>query len=141
MAQQRSASPYLWALRVTALVQLALLAVEFATAGQLVMQDMSVLGVHAGTAIAVHVTAGAQLIAAALLVRPGGGPVWPAVVSAAAFGLGFAQAYFGSHMMLGLHVPTALLLVVLVMAVLAASWLPALRNSGSRDSRAGSGIR
>ncbi|GAA1755898.1 MULTISPECIES: hypothetical protein [Streptomonospora] len=130
MVQSPSASPYLWALRVAALAQMALIALEFATAGQLVMEEMSALGLHAGTALAVHVAGGVQLAAAVLLVRPGGGPSWPAVLSALAFGAGFAQAYFGSHMMLGLHVPTALLLVVLVMTVAVAAWLPSLRYAG-----------
>ncbi|KIH98003.1 hypothetical protein LP52_15905 [Streptomonospora alba] len=134
MVQQQSASPYLWALRITALIQAALIAVEFLTAGHLLMQELlgeelSALPLHAGTALAVHVAGGAQVLAAVLLMRPGNGPAWPAVVSAAAFGTGFAQAYFGSHVMLALHVPAALLLVVLVMIVLVGSWLRPLRDS------------
>lgn len=131
MIQPQPDPPYLWGLRITALVHAALLAVEFTTAGQLLMQDMSVMGIHAGAAVAVHVAGGAQLIAATLLVRPGGGPVWPAAASAVAFAASFAQAYFGSHGMLGLHVPAALLLVVLVVVVLAASWLRPLQRAGS----------
>jgi len=131
MIQPSPAPPYLWALRITVLVHAGMLALSFVTAGQLLMEDVGALPVHATTAIGVHVSGGAQLVAAALLARPGRGPLWPAVVSAAAFALSFAQAYFGSHLMLGLHVPAALLLVVLVVAVLAASWLPSLRRAAS----------
>ncbi|MUL41293.1 hypothetical protein FZ103_08895 [Streptomonospora sp. PA3] len=130
MVRPNSAAPFLWALRVTAAVQAALIAVEFATAGQLLMDRSGALPVHAGTALAVHVAGGAQLVAATLLVRPGGGPVWPAVLSAAALATGFAQAYFGSHLMLDWHVPTALLLVALVVAVLVGSWLLPVRRAG-----------
>ncbi|GAA4917440.1 hypothetical protein [Streptomonospora salina] len=133
MAQHQPAPPYLWGLRITALVQAALIAVEFLTAGQLLMQELlgeelSALPLHSGAAVAVHVAGGAQVLAAVLLVRPGNGPVWPAVLSAAAFGTGFAQAYFGSHLMLALHVPAALLLVVLVLIVLVGSWLRPVRR-------------
>ncbi|ASU84189.1 hypothetical protein CDO52_16570 [Nocardiopsis gilva YIM 90087] len=113
---------FLWGLRVTVLLHAALLVVEFVSAGRILVQDDSALPIHGVGAIIVHVVGGLQILAAALLWRPGNGPLWPAVVSAVAFGAGFAQGYFGSHLMLELHVPGAMLLVILVTWILAWSW-------------------
>ncbi|GLU49450.1 hypothetical protein [Nocardiopsis ansamitocini] len=112
----------LWGLRAAVLAQTAVLVWEFVTAGRLVEQDFTALSLHAGGAIVLHVVAGLQFVAALLLWRPGRGSPLPAVVSALAFGLGFVQAYLGSHLMLELHVPVAMLLVVLVAWVLVWTW-------------------
>src|SRR5690625_7638978 len=101
MIQPSPAPPYLWALRITVLVHAGMLALSFVTAGQLLMEDVGALPVRATTAIGVHVSGGAQLVAAALLARPGRGPLWPAVDGAAAFAVRLVHAYFGHHQLLG----------------------------------------
>lgn len=113
---------YLWALRIAALLQTAMLAWEFATAGRLVSADLTVLPLHSWGAIVLHVTAGGQALAAIALWRPGGGPYWPGVVSVVTFALGFVQASLGSSGNIAAHVPTALTLVILVVWVLSWSW-------------------
>ncbi|TDQ47595.1 hypothetical protein [Actinorugispora endophytica] len=117
-----STSAALWGLRAAALAHVAVLTLEFVTAGQLMSQNFAAMSAHSTGALVLHVAAGLQLVAAVLLWRPGRGSPLPMVLSAAAFALGFAQAYFGSHGMLGLHVPAALALVVLVVWVLALAW-------------------
>ncbi|MBB6171875.1 hypothetical protein HNR23_001935 [Nocardiopsis mwathae] len=129
-------SSLLWPLRLTALLHAALLLVEFVTAGRLIIQDYSALPLHSMGAVAVHIAAGLQVLAAVLLWRPGGGPLWPTAVSAAALGAGIAQAYFGSARMLDLHVPMAMLVVILVTWVLAWCWT---RSSARTNDRAVSG--
>lgn len=111
-----------WATRAGVLAHAALLAVEFATAGRLVAQDLTALPLHSGGAVALHAAAGAQLAAALLLWRPGGGPPLPAALSAVAFALG--QAYLGSRLLLSLHVPLAMVLVALVTWTLVLVWRP-----------------
>ncbi|MEY9211046.1 hypothetical protein NI17_012290 [Thermobifida halotolerans] len=118
----------LWGARATALVHAALLVFEFATAGQLVAQNLTALPLHSAGAVALHAAAGAQLAVTLLLWRPGGGSPLPAVLSAAAFALGLVQAYLGSHLLLELHVPLALVLVALVTWVLVLVWRPAARS-------------
>lgn len=113
-----------WATRAGVLAHAALLAVEFATAGRLVAQDLTALPLHSGGAVALHAAAGAQLVAALLLWRPGGGPPLPAVLSAVAFVLGLGQAYLGSRLLLSLHVPLAMVLVALVTWTLVLVWRP-----------------
>ncbi|PSK96751.1 hypothetical protein CLV63_11048 [Murinocardiopsis flavida] len=124
MQETRStvAARYLWALRIAAVLQTAALAWEFFTAGRLVSADMTVLPLHSWGAIGLHIASGIQVLAAVALWRPGGGPLWPAVVSAVAFALSFLQASFGSSGNLAAHVPLALTLVVLVVWVLSWSW-------------------
>ncbi|CAM3925261.1 hypothetical protein GCM10009799_49920 [Nocardiopsis rhodophaea] len=117
------ATSLLWSLRVTVLLHAALLVVEFASAGRILIEDHSALPVHGVGAIAVHAAGGLQILAAVLYWRPGNGPLWPAVASVAAFAAGFVQAYFGSHGILELHVPGAMLLVILVTWILAWSWM------------------
>lgn len=104
----------LWGARIAVLVHAALLTFEFVTAGQLVARDPAALPLHSGGAVALHVAAGAQLAAALLLWRPGGGSPLLPTLSAAAFALGFVQAYLGSSLLLDLHVPVALALAALV---------------------------
>ncbi|MBB4932415.1 hypothetical protein F4561_003235 [Lipingzhangella halophila] len=127
----RPAAPYLWLLRAAVLAHAALLLFEFATAGQLVSGAFGALPLHSTGAIVLHVTAGIQFGAAVLLWWPGRGSALPGVLSAVAFALGFGQAYLGSHRILDLHVPVAMVLVALVTWVLVWSWSTSAHHNRS----------
>lgn len=106
--------PLLWALRVAALLQLAALLWEGATAGQLVTFNMDALSLHYSGAFGVHLTGGLLLVAAVVhryRSRSDPGPartlLW---VALAAFLLGFVQAALGHYGPLQAHVPLALVL-------------------------------
>ncbi|RNL85242.1 hypothetical protein [Halostreptopolyspora alba] len=120
---------YLWLLRAAVLAHAAVLLFEFATAGQLVAGKFGALPLHSTGAVVTHVVAGIQLVAAALFRWPARGSLLPGVLSALAFALGLGQAYLGSHRVLDLHVPVALLLVVLVTWVLAWTWTAPARHA------------
>ncbi|OZM73163.1 hypothetical protein CFN78_09795 [Amycolatopsis antarctica] len=110
-----------WALRITATLTTVVLIAQFVTAGGLLTGENSVEDLHAAGAIALHVLAGLQTVAAALVWRSGG-PWWPAALSVAAFALSFVQASVGETSGLAVHVPLASLLVILTVWVLAWSW-------------------
>lgn len=114
----------LWFVRVAVAGHLALLVWEFVTGGRLVALDFEYLSPHSVGAVVLHVAAGAQLVAAVLVWRPGGGPLLPAVLSLAAFVVGFGQARLGSANVMELHVPVALLLSALVVWAAVLVWSP-----------------
>lgn len=117
-ARARPVTAWEWVLRVAVLAASAVLLWEFVTAGQLITHNLDALPFHYAGALAVHVTTGAQLLAAgALWSRGGRGPGNDRTVlllSLGAFVVGFPQAALGTYGPLQAHVPLALLLVSLV---------------------------
>lgn len=117
-ARARPGTAWEWVLRVAVLAALAVLLWEFVTAGQLITYNLDALPFHYAGALAVHVTTGAQLLAAgALWFSRGRGPGTDRTVlllSLGAFVVGFPQAALGTYGPLQAHVPLALLLVTLV---------------------------
>ncbi|WP_067605415.1 hypothetical protein [Nocardiopsis listeri] len=117
-ARARPVTAWEWVLRVTVPAALAALLWEFVTAGQLITYNLDALPFHYAGAFAVHVTTGAQLLAAgALWSSKGRGPGTHRTVlllSLGAFVVGFPQAALGTYGPLQAHVPLALLLVTLV---------------------------
>ncbi|SIO87158.1 hypothetical protein [Nocardiopsis sp. JB363] len=117
-ARARPVSVWEWVLRVAVLAAVAVLLWEFVTAGQLITDNLDALPLHYGGALAVHVTTGAQLLAAGVLwFSRGRGPGTTRTVfllSLGAFVVGFPQAALGTYGPLQAHVPLALLLVTLV---------------------------
>ncbi|GAA1454639.1 hypothetical protein [Nocardiopsis tropica] len=109
-----TAPPLLWSIRVAALLQLAAVLWEGATAGQLVTFNTAALPLHYYGAFGVHVSAGLLVVAAGLYwYRSGGGPGRPRAIllaGLATFLLGFPQAALGTYGPLQAHVPLALVL-------------------------------
>jgi hypothetical protein len=91
------------------------------TAGQLVSGNESALAQHATGAIVTHVLSGLSMIMAALVWRATRGSVVPVVLAAVVFLVTFAQAYFGSHGPMTVHVPLALIVLGGAVWVLASS--------------------
>ena len=91
------------------------------SAGQLLEQNESALFLHASGAIVLHVLSGLTTLAAALVWRATRGSVLPLALAAVVFVVSFAQAWFGSHGPMGVHVPLALVLLAGAVWVLVAS--------------------
>ncbi|WP_143590370.1 hypothetical protein [Thermoactinospora rubra] len=94
--------------------------VQAVTAGQLLGDGSA--GMHGIGAGAVHLVGLAQLVAALLLWRPGRGPAWPALVSAAILLLGFAQSMTGGSGAVALHVPLGMAIFGLNLWLALWSW-------------------
>lgn len=116
-------------LQITAVVSVLALIYQFVTAGQVLAHTPAALALHGDGAIAIHIIFGLTMVAAIIHWRLRHGPVWPAVITAAAFVLSFIQAHFGSTGMMAIHVPTAVLLTIGIVWVAAWSFT---RNARSR---------
>lgn len=116
------------ALQATTTLVLVVLAWQFVTAGQMIPQGGPVQ-LHATGAIVLHVVSGLAMIAAFLLGRAARGPWWPTVVAAVVFALTFVQAWTGSHGVLAVHVPCAIVLTVGSAWIAAWSWLGAAASA------------
>src|SRR5690242_20932570 len=99
------------ALRVLSVLTVLSLAWQFVTAGQLFPRG-GPEELHAGGAIALHVLSGLTAVAAVLLWRRGGAPVWLAGLAVVVFVLTFVQAAVGGRETLWIHVPGAIVLTV-----------------------------
>ncbi|MGJ6961311.1 hypothetical protein ACSDR0_05320 [Streptosporangium sp. G11] len=88
------------------------------TAGQLLGGVTGALSLHGTGALPVHALGLVQLVTAVLLWRPGRGPGWPALASLALFVGGFAQSMTGGGGITVIHVPLALGLIALTVAML-----------------------
>ena len=106
----------LLAARCLSVVTLAIVAVLFVTAGELI-QAGSLLEVHGGAAIALHVSSGLLTLALGALARERGQGWGAAVVALVLFVYSFVQAYLGEGATLAIHIPGALLVAV------ASAWL------------------
>ena len=109
------------ALRATTTLVLAVLAWQFVTAGQMIPRGGPV-ELHAAGAIVLHVVSGLAMVAAFALGRAARGPWWPTVLAAVVFVLTFVQAWTGSHGVLAVHVPCAIVLTAGTVWIAAWSW-------------------
>lgn len=125
----------LWSLRVIVAVNVALFVLQGFTGGEYLVGDEAAMQLHGVFAISIHVATGIQTLAAALLWRISGAPLWPALLSAIAFAVSFGQASLGSDGALNAHVPLAIVLLVIVVLVLAWAWARPIRG-GAGPQRA-----
>ena len=92
--------------QAAAVLSLLVLFWQFLSAGRIMVGE-DATGGHGAGAIALHVTTGLLLAAAALHGRRTR-VWWPAGLAAAVFVLTFVQAWLGSHDGIAVHVPLAL---------------------------------
>jgi hypothetical protein len=111
-------------LRVLAALSVLMIVVQGVTAGEILSRSSTGLMLHSGGAIVVHVLTGLTAIAAFLVVRADGGPWWPAVLAAGLFLVTFLQAGLGDAGVMTVHVPLAMICLVVAVSVLVWSLLP-----------------
>ncbi|MEV1046294.1 hypothetical protein [Streptomyces sp. NPDC049916] len=105
----QSFKPWFGAARVLAALTVVTVILIFGTAGVLV-QDHQAEDLHGAGALLLHITSGLLTLALGYLAYRGRLAWTGVVVSAALFGLSFAQAAYGSSDSLNLHVPGAFLI-------------------------------
>ena len=123
-----SATGVLRALQVSAALTVLNIVIQGLTAGQLMARNESALSLHSGGAILLHVLSAVTTVAAFLYWRATRGPLWPTILSAVVFVLGFVQAYVGDSGAMSVHVPLALLLTAGAVWVLVWAVGPAVRR-------------
>lgn len=101
-------------LRAVCVVVLLQVLAQAGLAGGFVTGEVALLDLHSINGNALFGTSAVLVAAAVLVVRPGHGPWWPIVVSAALWLLMTAQAVLGYARMVGLHIPVGVALMGLV---------------------------
>jgi hypothetical protein len=107
----------LWALRITAVLHLAVLVLQPLLAGMYLDGDADAIGVHGINAHIVQTLCFAQLVAAIFYAWPGGGRIWPLAFSGLLWfaegfqlGMGYARILI-VHILLGVGIIVAQSLV------------------------------
>ena len=111
------------ALQIAAVLSVLMVVWQGATAGKLISSHPAALLYHQAGAIVLHVFTAAAAIAAFLLRRRSGGPLWPSVLAVVIFVCTLIQAAVGDAGVMSLHVPMALVLMLGSVVLLACSVL------------------
>jgi hypothetical protein len=103
----------LWALRIIAVLHLAILALQPLLAGLYLDGDADAIGTHGINAHIVQTLCFAQIVAAIFYAWPGGGRIWPLVFSSGLWlaegfqlGMGYARVLI-VHILLGVGIVAA----------------------------------
>ncbi|WP_255951370.1 hypothetical protein [Streptomyces odontomachi] len=94
-------------------------------AGSFLSGHYQALDLHALNATATGLTAVAQVVAALLLWRPGGGPSWPILAGVALFGAEAGQISMGYGRVLAVHIPLGVTIIACTFLMLVWAWRPA----------------
>ncbi|MEU7058280.1 hypothetical protein [Streptomyces sp. NPDC046197] len=104
-------------------------------AGSFLSGHYQALDLHALNATATGLTAVAQIVAALLLWRPGGGPGWPVLAGIALFGAEAGQIAMGYARVLAVHVPLGVAIIVCTLLMFGWAWRPAAGSSRVLEER------
>jgi len=109
----------LWTLRITLLLHAALIIAQPILAGYFLSGDVDAITAHGSIGSTVWMVAMIQIVTALLYWRPGGGRLWPALVTVVLFFAEFVQLTYGYLQNFAVHVPlgTAIVIAVVWMAV------------------------
>ncbi|MFI2200523.1 hypothetical protein ACH47Z_07025 [Streptomyces sp. NPDC020192] len=105
-------------------------------AGSFLSGHYGALDLHALNATATGLTAVAQIAAAVLLWRPGGGPGWPVLAGVALFGAEAGQIAMGYGRVLAVHVPLGVAIIACTFLMLVWAWRPAAGPNVAVEERA-----
>lgn len=118
-----SARPWtLWLFRIVVSVAALSAFVQAVLAGGFLSGHFGMLAMHRDNSTIAVVAALVMVVCGVLLWRPGGGPVWPAVVSAAVLVAETVQAFLGYSRVLSVHVPLGVLTVAAFPLLLVSIW-------------------
>jgi hypothetical protein len=93
-------------------------------AGGFLSGHYALLAWHAANATATGLTATVMTAAGVLLWRPGRGPLWPALASAALFGLEALQIALGYARVLAVHIPLGVAIIGCLALLTVWAWRP-----------------
>jgi hypothetical protein len=119
--------------RVTASVEVLIALGQPVLAGGFLSGHYALLAWHATNATATGLTAIAMTAAGVLLWRPGRGPLWPAVASAALFGLEALQIVLGYTRVLAVHIPLGVAIIGCLALLTVWAWRPATPPEPATD--------
>jgi hypothetical protein len=109
----------LWVLRLVLVLHAGLVVAQPILAGYFLSGESDAMDIHGPIGSTVWMVTMLQFVAAVLYWRPGGGRLWPALVTVVLFFAEFVQLTFGYLQNFAVHVPlgTAIVVTVALMAV------------------------
>ena len=107
----------LWLLRIVLLLHAGLVIAQPILAGYFLSGEADAMDIHGPIGSTLWMVAMLQFVAAVLYWRPGGGRLWPAVVTLVLFFADFVQLTFGYLQNFAVHVPLGTAIVVTVVAM------------------------
>lgn len=119
---------FAWIFRTVITLHAAAAFAQAVLAGRFMSGDFDMLRAHFVNSQVVGALAIAQVVAGVLFWRPGGGPGWPALVSAGLLALEPIQIAAGIKRVIGLHVPLAVLLIAASVLFAVWAWRPGFRH-------------
>lgn len=119
---------YAWMFRTIITLHAAAAFAQAVLAGRFLSGDFEMLRAHFINSQVVGGLAIAQVVAGILFWRPGGGPGWPALVSAGLLAVEPIQIAAGIKRVIGLHVPLAVLLITASVLFAVWAWRPGFRR-------------
>lgn len=113
-----------WLFRVVVTAEAALALAQAMLAGGFLSGHFDLLSMHRENATVTGVTAIVLTVCGILVWKPGGGPWWPAVVSACLFVVEAGQIVLGFSRALAIHVPLGSAILVAVVLLTMWAWRP-----------------
>jgi hypothetical protein len=109
----------LWALRIVLLLHAGLVVMQPLLAGYFLSGDADAMNIHGPIGSSLWIMSMLQFVVAVLYWRPGGGRLWPALLTVALFFAEIVQLAMGYAQNFAVHVPlgTAIVATVVVMTV------------------------
>lgn len=118
------AAPFRWVLRLTITLHALAAFMQAVLAGRFLSGDYDMLRVHFVNAQVVGSLAIAQVLAAVLYWRLGGGPGWPAAVSVGLLAVEPIQIAAGIKRVIGIHIPLGVAIIVILVLLAVWAWRP-----------------
>jgi hypothetical protein len=107
----------LWMLRIVLLLHAGLVIAQPILAGYFLSGEADAIDVHSPIGSTLWMVAMLQFVVAVLYWRPGGGRLWPALVTLVLFFADFVQLVFGHLQNFAVHVPLGTAIVVTVVSM------------------------
>ena len=133
--QVRRPRATLWTLRITLLLHAGLVVAQPILAGYFLSGNVDAMNVHGHIGSTVWMAAMIQIVVAALYWRPGGGRLWPALVTVVLFVAEFVQLTFGYLQNFAVHVPLGTAIVITVVWMTVWSFRPTARLNRQEAKR------
>ena len=128
-----------WLFRLVASAEVVAALAQPVLAGGFLSGHYGLLALHQANATITGLTAAAMSLVGLLVWRPGGGPWWPAAVSAGVFGAEAGQIVLGYSRVLAVHIPLGVAIITALVLLLVWVWRPGRLPARTGTPRPGAG--
>ena len=125
----------LWFLRIVLVLHAGLVVAQPVLAGYFLSGEVDAMAWHGPIGSSLWMMSMLQFVAAVLYWRPGGGRLWPALLTFVLFFAEFVQLTFGYLQNFAVHVPLGTAIVITVVAMAIWSFRPSARRGRKEIAR------